>query len=111
MNFTRNLRRAIAMTAVIAAPAVIIPMASATPSDAEGEHKVTICHVTNSDTNLFVVVDVDVAAFDGEGANDHTSHVSKDGRFDSLYVDGLCPGAMAPTTTTTTTISSTPPNS
>ena len=58
--------------------------ATATPKEA-GEHKVTICHVTNSVENPYVVIEVDVAAFDGEGKNDHTHHVAKDGRVDTLY--------------------------
>ena len=65
--------------ALFAAPA------AATPRDAAGEHTVTICHVTNSATNPFVIIEVDVAAFDGEGKNDHAHHVSKDGRVDVVY--------------------------
>lgn len=57
--------------------------AAATPR-VGGEHKVTICHVTNSATNPYVVIEVDVAAFDGEGANDHTQHG------DAEYEAGEC---------------------
>ena len=70
-------------TALIAAPA------SATPKDAGGEHKITICHVTNSATNPYVIIEVDVAAFDGEGKNDHAHHVSNDGRVDVPYDEVL----------------------
>ncbi len=61
----------------------------ATPGE---PHTITICHVTNSDTNPFVVIEVDVAAFDGVGENDHTQHVDKDGHVDLPYIDGECGG-------------------
>ena len=54
----------------------------ATPKAQDGDHKVTICHVTNSATNPYVVITIDDAAWDGAGANDHTRPVSKDGRVD-----------------------------
>jgi hypothetical protein len=40
------------------------------------EGKVTICHRTNSDKNPYEVLDVPHSAVDGEGNNDHTSHVA-----------------------------------
>jgi ABC-type sugar transport system substrate-binding protein len=85
------------LTAVLAIPA------AATPDDGDG-HTVTICHVTNSETNEFTVITVDVAAFDGEGANDHTHHVNKFGNSDILYVEGVPCGPTATTTTTSTTM-------
>lgn len=67
---------ATASAAALAVSMLVAP-ASATPDDGDG-HKVTICHVTNSETNTFVIIEVDVAAFDGEGANDHSQHITKD---------------------------------
>ena len=72
------------LAAAMAAPA------TATPAGDDGGHKVTICHVTDSPTNPWVEITVDVAAFDGEGANDHSHHVAKDGRSDFIPVDGNC---------------------
>ena len=62
--------------------------ASATPKGADGEHKVTICHVTNSANNPYVIITIDEAAWDGGDANDHAHHVSKDGRVDFELTDG-----------------------
>lgn len=39
-----------------------------------GGEKVEICHVTNSATNPYVLIEVSVNAFDGDGLNDHTLH-------------------------------------
>ena len=82
------------MGRVLGAAALVTVMAAlpagATPKDADGEHKVTICHVTNSETNPYVMITVDVAAWDGHGANDHTHHVSKDGRVDFEATRGDC---------------------
>ena len=80
----RGLIAAGLLAAALAAPA------TATPADEAGEHKVTICHVTNSPTNPYVIITVDVAAFDGEGKNDHSHHESKDGRRDFVLVGDSC---------------------
>ncbi len=92
MILSRRIGRLLTAAALVA-PFLVVPSASATPRDAAGDHQVTICHVTNSATNPFVVITVDVAAFDGEGRNDHTLHLSKDGRVDELFVDGVCGGS------------------
>ena len=84
-------RKLFAVLAVAAlAVAMLAAPATATPPDEAGEHKIMICHVTNSAINPYVVIEVDVAAFDGEGKNDHMHHVNKDGLTDVPYVDGEC---------------------
>lgn len=86
MNKLARLRKFAALAATLALVSVLfVAPASATPKNAGGEHTITICHVTNSATNPYVVITVDVAAFDGEGKNDHAHHVSNDGRVDVPY--------------------------
>ena len=101
MNLRSRRLGAAFTTAVLAAGLAALP-ATATPKDAAGGHTVTICHVTNSASNPYVLITVDVAAFDGEGKNDHTHHVSKDGRVDVLADEGVCPSGTATTTTSST---------
>jgi hypothetical protein len=94
----RNLRKILTVIGVgVALTAVVAPPTAATPKDADGNHKITICHVTNSQKRPFVIINIDVAAFDGEGKNDHTHHVSKDGRVDVPFVDGECQEPTPPT--------------
>jgi hypothetical protein len=106
--------------AAMLAVAVLPGAAGATPADGDG-HKVTICHVTNSASNPYVVITVDVAAFDGEGKKDHTQHYSdKTGLSDAeIDINGLCPddddytppgdgGLIGGVTTTTTTTTEAP---
>lgn len=91
MGRTKRSQRTVAMLGTAAlAIAMLAAPAAATPKDSSGEHKITICHVTNSATNPYVIIEVDVAAFDGEGKHDHTHHESNDGRIDVPYVNGAC---------------------
>lgn len=83
---------AVAAAALFALPSI----ATATPANDDGTHQVTICHVTESEGNPYVMITVDVAAFDGEGANDHSHHVAKDGRMDKVHVEGTDCGDEEP---------------
>lgn len=100
MSWNQQLRRLVAAGAVVAAPLLTIPGASATPADPAGSHQITICHVTNSAHNPYVVITIDVAAFDGQGRSDHAHHISKVGRVDLPYVGGQCgqPPSTSPPT-------------
>jgi hypothetical protein len=70
--------------AVVLASAALSGTALATQPDSPGPaaggpyvedgHKVTICHRTGSETNPYVVITVDVAAINGQGAQDHDHH-------------------------------------
>ncbi|MDH3294252.1 MAG: hypothetical protein OER95_08010 [Acidimicrobiia bacterium] len=42
--------------------------------------------MTNSRKKPYVVITIDRSSY----LNDHIHHVSKDGRVDMLYVDGMC---------------------
>ena len=41
--------------------------------DLEDGHKITICHATNSETNPYVVITIDIAAWNDEGGQGHSS--------------------------------------
>jgi hypothetical protein len=71
-------------TAALVAPS----SASATQPGKDGEHKVTICHRTNSVTNPYVVITVDYSGADGglvhdNGNGDHTNHLGPVFDFDA----------------------------
>jgi len=84
------MRKPLAFILAVLLVGAIAGPASATRPDEDGTHKVTICHVTNSTSNPWVIIEVDVAAFDGAGANDHSRHISRDGRSDVLATGGEC---------------------
>ena len=65
MNRRLGLRRIASVALGAVCVAVLAFPAGATMPDEYGDHTVTICHVTNG-TNEWVVIEVDVAAFDGE---------------------------------------------
>jgi hypothetical protein len=59
-----------------------------TDPDLEDGHKITICHVTNSATNPYVVITIDIAAWEGDGDERHSPdhHVnSKTGDVDRVW--------------------------
>ena len=67
---------AVLATSVVAAGA-ITDRAGATKPAADGTHKVTLCHRTNSDANRYVAITVDYRAANGSlgnGGGDHTGH-------------------------------------
>ena len=89
----RRLRKLLTtLTGSAAAAAMMTGAAATAPAEGDG-HKVLICHVTSSEGNPYTVIEVDVAAFDGDGANDHSQHKAPDGRTDVLYdEDNGCGG-------------------
>ena len=54
--------------------ALIAPANATATNDNGHDHKVTICHATDSDQNPYVRESVDRDAVDGEGRNDHSHH-------------------------------------
>ncbi|MEO8510469.1 MAG: SpaA isopeptide-forming pilin-related protein [Chloroflexota bacterium] len=70
----------VSLMALAVALLVGIRPALATQPDSSGEHKVTICHRTNSITNPYTVNTVDYSSVDGglvhdNGNGDHTEHL------------------------------------
>ncbi|NNC75201.1 MAG: hypothetical protein HKN93_06780 [Acidimicrobiia bacterium] len=65
------MRRLIAVMATALLVLSLAGSASATPRDDAGEHKVTVCHATNSKRNPWVLVTVDLAATNGRGHEIH----------------------------------------
>ena len=79
-------KRALTLATTIALLVLSVAPAMATPpGDDPGlvdGHKITICHVTNSESNPFVIITIDVAAWHTEGSIGHSrpSRESKDRR-------------------------------
>ena len=70
-------------------------------------HKITICHATNSATNPYVVITIDVAAWNPSDDHGHSpeNHVnSKTGDRDKVWNE--ITDCETPTTTTSTTTTS-----
>jgi len=52
---------------------VMAPALATKPGSGPDEgHKITICHVTNSATNPYVVITIDVAAWHSDGEEGHS---------------------------------------
>jgi hypothetical protein len=69
-------RVAVAAGAAAAAGLLLAAVpAEAKKPDADGMHKVTICHRTNAETNPYVLITVDVASLDGGEKSDHRHHM------------------------------------
>jgi hypothetical protein len=87
-------RRVITLVTTIALLMLsVVGPAMATPPGNDDGHKITICHVTNSASNPFVVITIDVAAWHAEGQVGHSPdhHVNhKTGDHDVVWdeVDG-----------------------
>ena len=87
-----------------------VAVAEGNGGDYEEEHKIWICHGVNGEgenKNGWNLIEVDASAADGEGENDHTQHVRKDGEADIIPAPGgenpYCPTDEDEETTTTTT--------
>lgn len=77
----RRLISLLSMTAILVL-SVMGPALATTPDPDSGlidGHKITICHVTNSATNPFVEITIDIAAWHSDGAEGHSPdhHVNK----------------------------------
>jgi len=103
-------RRAITLATTIALLVLMVAgPAMATPPGSDPElvdgHKITICHVTNSASNPFVVITVDIAAWHDGGEVGHSPehHVSdKTGLHDVVWdeINGCTEGGGGDPTST-----------
>jgi len=59
--------------------------------DLQDGHKVTICHATNSATNPYVVITIDIAAWHAEGDEGHSPdhHVNHKTGFHDVLWDAI----------------------
>ncbi|MDP9494312.1 MAG: hypothetical protein M3P87_03640 [Actinomycetota bacterium] len=105
----RRRKIAFATTTVVLVLSIMAPALATKPGtnpDLIDGHKITICHVTNSATNPYVVITIDIAAWDNEGDERHSPdhHVNrKTGQHDQVWdpVTETCVDETPPTTTTT----------
>ncbi|MBT8214585.1 MAG: hypothetical protein KJP12_05110 [Acidimicrobiia bacterium] len=67
------MKRALGAAIVVIVMLVGAPL-GATPRDDAGNHKVTVCHATSSNTNPWVVITVDIASTQERA---HQKHVHK----------------------------------
>jgi len=105
----RRRKIAFAATTVVLVLSIMGPALATPPGtnpDLIDGHKITICHVTNSATNPYVVITIDIAAWHDEGNQGHSpdQHVNhKTGQHDQLWdaATETCVDETPPTTTTT----------
>lgn len=74
MRFKKIVKASVCV-ALLGVALLHVPTAGATKPNDEGEHKVTLCHATDSYTNPYVEVTVDVASVHFEGHVGHTGPV------------------------------------
>ena len=73
----RGLSALVAVLMAFTGLAAIAAPAYATPSGGGNANKATICHRTNSATNPYEQITVDLSAVDGNGSSDHLSHTGR----------------------------------
>lgn len=80
----RTGRRLLGATLLAAGMLIALP-GVAGAGNHESEHKVTICHRTNSVTNPYEVIEVDAESLEGDSPNpsDHSSHIGLPFDFDA----------------------------